>query len=278
MEILDASEVAAKISSIIQSSPDRRITGVRLGVAIRADVPGFNTRLYRCRNLREFINQYALGVRQVSQHGPEVIYGLVGEAGPTPTAWKVPTQAWRTFTNPHAKYALYANLATYDLTTFPLSVSVGTPWVRVPSCSEDAHIQIAKDFLATIPDPVRELLDKALHEQQWWYGFAIEARRLGYHPQWSSFRHRELWKILLTSLDGLAAAGASSVSGELMRDQQSPEPKDGKTGQSSGRPLSVDYDETLRKVVLAIVGRMPLSELREMRLPVGDIVEALQGK
>lgn len=178
VEIHSLDHIAAKITDFVASAENRQITGVRLGVQIRNEFPSFYPSAYYCKNLRQFISKNVPNVREAGQSGPDVIYGLVGDDVSQPTRWKVPPTAWRTFSNPNPRYNLHANLESFDVTTFPPGTQVGSPWVRIQSCSEALHMQIAKDFILTIPEPTRDLLQATLGEPKWWLSLSNKAREL----------------------------------------------------------------------------------------------------
>jgi hypothetical protein len=275
MDIADSQEVATRIVDLLGSAVNRQMTGVRLGVEIRNAFPYFSPTLYRCKNLRQFITMRVPLVKELGQSGPDVLYGLAGEEGPAPTRWKVPTPAWRTFTNPHPRYALYANPGTFQLTTFHPTACVEAPWVRVPSSTEEAHVQIARDFIATVPELLQQPLEKALLESKWWFAFVLEARQAGLYQQWSVFRHRELWKLLLSTLDGLPGGQQPSTPPADL--QASTNPGSRVTGVSP-QPLSTGADARLRQVVLTVIGKMATEDLKQLRLPVGDVLDAIAGE
>jgi hypothetical protein len=275
MDIVDYREVATKITELLDSAVNRQMTGVRLGVEIRNAFPYFSPSLYRCKNLRQFISKHVPSVKELGQSGPDVLYGLSGEEGPAPTRWKVPSQAWRTFTNPHPRYALYANVGTFELTTFHPTASVEAPWIRVPSSSDEAHIRIAKHFITTVPELMQQPLEKALEQPKWWFAFVLETRQVGLYQQWSVFRHHELWKLLISTLDNLDVRQSSAPVGERV-----PPPTGAASyvAPSSPVPLADCAETRLRKVVLAAVRKMTIEDLRQLRLPVGDVLDAIAGE
>jgi OST-HTH/LOTUS domain-containing protein len=276
MEKQDVEAIASKVVDLIQSTDARQITGVRLGVQIRGAFPSFSPSAYGCRNLREFIFKHVPRVRLVGQQtGPEIIYALAGEDTPQPARWKVRTQEWRTFVNPHPRYVLHANPQTYDVTTFPQKATVSPPWIRIESCSEAAHIDMAKEFLRTLSDVLREPMERTLQGYKWWFMFAVKARELGIYSQWSAFRHRELWKILLTELEQTENALAAP---ENVPPDTAIEVSVAKASPPEVSIPTDPNDELLRKVVLSVIGRMPIHQLRGLSLPVGDVMEAFQQK
>jgi hypothetical protein len=276
MEKQDIEAVASKVVDLIQATDARQITGVRLGVQIRNAFPSFSPSAYGCRNLREFIFKHVPKVRLVGQQtGPEIIYVLAGEDSPQPARWKVRTQEWRTFVNPHPRYALHANPQTFDVATFPQKATVSPPWVRIESCSETAHVDMAKEFLRTLSDALREPMERTLQEHKWWFMFTVKARELGIYPQWSAFRHRELWKILLTALEQTENALPAT---ETTPPEEATTIEPVFTKASDQEILPDSDDDVLRRVVLSVIGRMPVHQLRELSLPVGDVMKALLQK
>lgn len=274
-DTLSIEQVSSQIVELVKSSKNQVITGVRLGVEIRVSFPSFFPQVFRCRNLREFIVRHVPEVKQVGQSGPEIWYGLASDTTPASTRWKVPTSSWRTFTTPHPRYALYANVSTFDVATFPQSVPVGTPWVRVQSCSESEHLRIAMDFLPTIEAGQREALERVLQEPRWWDGFAMETRRLNISQQWISFRHRELFKALMTALDASLTSSGIEVAPVQYSQLVDTVARQDSALRPDARPMSTSADDKLRKIVLAVIGKMTAHELKDLRLPVGDVLQAI---
>jgi len=137
-----------------------------------------------------------------------------------------------------------------------------SPWVQIPACSPVVHQEIASDFVGTVPNKtIRDELEKAFLHEVWWPVFFTLVGHLGLGKSWITFRRRRLWaefKKAITDLDiplrmivrtGLEQPGIS-------RSEQ-------------------DRESSIREITLRIVGRLPASELRNLRLPLGYVIDEL---
>jgi hypothetical protein len=141
-------------------------------------------------------------------------------------------------------------------------------------CSPDEHVRIARDFIATIQDEQKRAeLSTLVDQARWWLSIFGVSEKLGLLPDWNSFRNRALTELLNRRLDaiGLRTPGARSLSKKSLT-SASP------IGPVAPAPKPESPEGLLRETVLKAISTMPSSELRMLKLPVGDIFDALVGK
>jgi hypothetical protein len=142
--------------------------------------------------------------------------------------------------------------------------------VAVPPVTEEIHVQIARSFATGLHDAQkRAALEAVMGQPLWWTKFFPTALGLGLGVEWGAFRRRKLAEELERAL---AALRIPDRSGAQRRDLFPPPPS----------PLlataaeSVPEDERLRRIVLNVVRRLPSADLRALRLPIGDVLDAIK--
>lgn len=280
---MDASEIGTEISRLVQTSPNGQILGSALAVLVKRFHPDFRAEDFGCRNLRDFIRMYSKGVFEIAKRGTDVLYSAsllpaMSEGSTRAQEFRdmhavpahpprpiLPTQAWKTFTSPNEFYRLFANRASGEFRVLrrgdpPLS----EPWVLVQSCLPSVHLQIARDFTENLSDEVAKIeLAKVLGLESWWTHFFLAARRFGLEREWSAFRRRKLHAELDQQLKSLGVPLPVSP-----RRANSP-------AKSFAVPPPVVDDMFLRRIASAVIGKLPSSDLREVWLPLGYVLDEI---
>jgi len=286
--MLDATVIAADLSRLVQNSPQQKILGSALAVLLKRGYPDFRPEDYGCRNLREFVRRYVREVFEGGRKGSDVLYS----AALLPTMAEEPARAqeftkiseapsfirrshvdpavWKTFASPNAPYRIYANRETGELRVLQAQrIAPEGPWVQVSSCPAETHLQIAKEFLSGLADePAKAQLTKILDLDSWWDHFFFSARNFGVEKQWSAFRRRRLRDELVKQLQTLGVPLTASVRPAV------PEPPTGVIELQTAE----ENDSRLRAITSGIIRRMPVSDLREIWLPLGYVLDELGKK
>lgn len=128
------------------------------------------------------------------------------------------------------------------------------------------HLQIAREFVATLPESKKATLLNTLAEPMWWLSFFSTTRRMAVGNEWNSFRRKRLLHELYSALDSFGIPRRGPRSRTTFDLRTAPNPK-----------LAADIkdERILREAIARAVGGLPLSELRALRLPVGDLLDAL---
>jgi hypothetical protein len=178
---------------------------------------------------------------------------------------------WKAFTNPASVYRVHANQETGELRSEPLSSVPAPPWVTVQPISEEVHIQIARNFAAGLRDAQkRAALEAVMNQPVWWTKFFPTAMDLGLGVEWGAFRRRKLAEELEKAL---AALRIPERAGARQRDVVQPSRHPLPATVSEPLPQG---DDQLRRIVLNVVKRLPSVDLRALRLPVGDVLDAIK--
>jgi hypothetical protein len=281
--MLDATVVAADLSRLVQNSPQQKILGSSLAVLLKRGYPDFRPEDFGSRNLREFIHRYAKEIFESGKRGSDVVYTsallpamteastrqqeLTGMSAAPAVSRRVAidSSVWKTFASPTAPYRIYANRETGELRVLHVHQSSPEgPWVPVPSCPAPKHLQIAREFIEGLSDePAKTQLTKILDLDSWWNHFFFSARNFGVERQWSAFRRRRLQDEFVQQLQSLGVP----VGGSLR-------PVVATVPAEAAQPVVVqDGDSPLRAIAAAVIRRMSISELREIWLPLGYVVD-----
>ena len=273
-------EVSARILALAGESPSKTISGGSLSELLKHTFPGFSVSAYGTKNLRAFIRDHLLGrLNEVGRVGTDIVYGLPGVTPPqtqlTPTSNnKIAQDVSRVFRSPNAPFELHAHRDTGVLKVVEMGAPVPDGWVRIKPASPDAHKQIARNFASGLSDEHRAYLTRILDEypNAWWPKFSIYVQEKNLYRQWLAFKGNQLRLMLgteLTSL-GVMRAGMQEFAPTKETKQQEPEPRPDAIGDNPP-----PYDD-LRDAIVRVVQGLPLSELRGLRLPVGEVYDALK--
>lgn len=289
-------EVSSNISSLVESSRDQKITGAQLSALIRHKFPDFSPGRHGCRNPRDFIRRFAPAITEVGRSGADIIYGVrrptdtpkssYADTPPPPTAPPgatgprldayISSTVWKTFVTPFSPFKLYANTETGALEVIPPGGEpLQAPWVQIPPCPAEIHRQIARDFIASLPDePSRKALESTLGQPGlWWNSYYSVTQQLGLEWRWRQHRRRRIVHELESSLKehGVPLAGMLAASSTRRTTPQ----------QLPARPPRTEdlsEESRLRSLAIGVVRNMQISELRELKVPLGHVADALAVK
>jgi len=175
---------------------------------------------------------------------------------------------WKTFSSPGNPFQLYLNPASGLVRVLSPQGQPDSSWVKISPISADALLQIAKDFIATLPEPQRELLQNTLLQPKWWLPYFDVLRTLGLSFKWRFFKRRRVSQEFERSISNIPAP---SLVADVMSTSQRPEPAERLAEARS--PESV-----VRHVAIQVVGRMTETELRTLNLPLGYMVDVMAAR
>jgi len=282
----DSSVIAATISKSVAGSKTKTLTGAQLRFILKTAHADFVPLNYSARNLRAFIRQFVPDVVERGRAGADVVYGgKEPEQEPAPVeqislfdrgASSLPRtpldslltdpRVWKTFASPQSPWRLFLNLRSGVVKVInPTEAAPDvSPWVLIPPCPAEVLLQIARDFVATVPETFQPLLARTFEDKKWWLPFFEVLQALGLRPKWIPFRRRRIvveFERIITTLMRESPDGAQK---ELPRERQLPTPAAPAAGL-----------ETTRKLAIEAVGRMTEGELRSLNLPLGYVLDAL---
>jgi hypothetical protein len=272
--------VADKIIALADETVDKTITGSRISSLLDHFHPDFSPSEHGCKNLRAFIRKFLAGkLEEVGRSGTDIIYRIPGiaegeSAMQTPAARSsiargINQEAFRAFKSPNSPLELYANTTSGTLTVTLRGGGLEAPWVRIPPCPSETHLQIAKDFIAQLPDEAsKDPLTRVLQDKAWWIPFWATARELRLDRRWLSFKDDRLIRELENAL---AIHGITVRSDPPLREAA---PTPASPQKPNVQQLPTTQDE-LRKALLKAIAALPFSELRTIKLPIGDVIDAI---
>jgi len=294
MESIEA--VASQVVSCLTKTPARKMRGSQLAGLLKYHFPDFTPAAHGCRNFREFIKKYVPGAFELERSGMDFVYGvssppLTDDApkeaitavkssgsphvrGSAATSPRIDYEAFRVFKSPNCPLSLLADTRTGALRVQASNLPFENPWVRVPPCSPESHKKIALDFVTQLIDEgqrseLAQLIARS--PQSWWFSFWRRIGELGLVNQWSTFRKSRLMAEMEASLVqlGLPVKGGQAAPSGLQRTPRSVP--------AGLQPTDNVQDEAfIRSLVARVINTISLAELRSLRLPLGDIVDALK--
>jgi hypothetical protein len=275
----------------VESAPERRLRGSELALRLRVRHPDFNPTQYGVLKLKQFIEKYAPRLRLAGWSGGDPLYGLAEEghnaARPVravPTLQTESSSLWRVWASPRSAYAIAIDRQTLEVRRV-VAGQTGESEVEIAPARPEVHLQIARKFLSSevgaLPEELRQTLEGILRENdpRWYERWATELGRVPELPrQWLIYRRRSLEREMETALAqaGLEQAGISKV----MKSIVGLRPVDAVPAPE--RLVSTTTTETsdkqLVRIIQEVVARMNERELRDLKLPVGVVIDVVAGR
>ncbi len=267
-------DIADAIREIVREAG--RVTGAQLAVALRRRVPGWKPSEFGVRTQRAFISTHVPDVVVVARSGLDTVYGRK-DAEPKPEGAS-PSAAdfWRIWVSPNSPFAIWVDRTDYGLHAAPRRSLVPPEQLLLEPPPIAAHRQFAREFLADFSGPMRDDLQAALADpsnewRQRWYG---ALRNTEYLRAWNAFRRQRFEDLLATSLQ-MAGIDASHIEGILNLVKKSHVSNVEPQLRPSAPAPSNLTDPDLRSLVVDVIRNMSTTELRELRLPVGLVLDAI---
>lgn len=270
-------EVAEWIAAAVEAGP---VQGSQLAQDLRRRFPDWVPQQEGARNLRDFVERLVDGVSVVGMSGMDVVYGATemrpesGIAMPIPAASSSSAvNLWRTWVSPGGPYSLSVDPVEGDVTQTLRSELPASGRVRVDPAPHGFHQQVARDFAASRPENEGELLPAIGTSEGWWRSWLQILKSLGLENVWHEHRTAALEARLIESLEeaglsgeGLQRAVARVVADRSARRQASPTGRDRSPG---------DERAALLHVLEAAIRKMDLSDLRELKIPIGVLLDVV---
>jgi|GEM_PF-4081229 len=272
-------DVSTRILALAEESPNKTISGGRLSELLKHHVPGFNLNDYGAKNLRAFIRDHLSGkLNELGKVGTDIVYGLPG-AVPAETQQKgasnakITQEVARVFRSPNAPFELHANRDTGLIRVVEKGSAIQDSWVRVTPASSETLREIARGFASEMPEDDRRQLMRIFDDypNAWWPRFSIYIQEKNLCKQWIGFKSRRLNSALEVELHnlGIIRTGITQVASE-------PESRPQAFIPHADSIEDASPSDELRDVILRVVQKLAISELRELKFPVGDVYDALK--
>lgn len=269
---MDLSEAVSAVSALVRDAGD--ITGAQLSPALKARLPDFNPRNFQVASLRQFIAQHVSSVAVVGRAGLDPIYRWNQLPAPQP-AVGTRGNLWQTWVSPNAPFVLAIERERGEVTTCARGTTSAAGVVHLPAPSVAFHRQMALDFLdqQSHTGDIEALRVLARDEQQatWWQPWFAAVRKMGLGKDWNTYRITHLRNALE---EQLTKAGLPHHAVEKALSVIRPPAQ-----HSVSEPVCVATAEhegasELQRVAIATVLRMSDDELRELKLPLGLVLDA----
>lgn len=267
----EKSEVIEAVRRLVDEAGE--ILGSKLAMDLKAAVPDWSAEEFGARSLRDFIVSNVDGVVVAGRSGMDVVYSTSApKDGPPARAAKAEpaADAWRAWVSPNSPFALAFNTANGNTVLIKRAAAVPEGHVRIEPTTVEEHRAIARDFLDSVAEPARDTLRAIVDspDEQWWRRWLAELKKLGDLATWNTFRHERLRELLKARLDasGLDETARSTAAGTVAQSRQ-PRPRK--------RSRAPQTRNDVRVVVAAVIEKMSEEDLRDLKLPVGLVLDVL---
>jgi hypothetical protein len=299
--VTDEKEVISLVVRLLSNDGNPRpIRGNQLSATVTTFLPDFKAENFHCRNLRDFLKKYAANeVMEIGKAGMDVVYGLrsVGQqqplfeasTPPPPPATTLDSRAplnqlladrriWKTFVTPESPFRLFLSPSTKRITVLSPGYTPDPSWIEVPRISADILLQIAKDFIAQLPDVQQGPLATAIEQPRWWIGFFELLNTLGLRMRWIYFRRRRIAEEFERAMPTLPPPESAPAQVRVTNAVLGiPAPAVHAAPPALER-APVPQKSLLRQIASDAVQRMTDTELRALNLPLGYVVDALTAR
>lgn len=276
---IDLTSVSSTIENIVDA--ESPVLGSLLSAKLKERVPDWDPAIFQVRSLRAFIEKYIPTVDVVGRAGMDVIYAVKGStaASTTKNVDSFGGNPWRAWMSPNGPHALAIDKSGCQIRLVPRGTTVSDGEILVLPASSQVHLEAARSFLSQLPDPVQAELKPIVERaaDDWWQEWMGKLRGTAYLADWSTFRHKQLEICLIRRLqsDGMSETSADRVLRLIQ--EQSAANRASKNPPAMRKNITAD-DAFLRQVVLAAIQDMTAAELRDLRLPLGRVLDALAAK
>jgi hypothetical protein len=265
--------IADTILEIIDAAANKQVLGTKLASLLSART-NFTSSVHG--KLREFVDKNTPDVVRIAPSGKDWIYGRKGvQSKVLPAAtFRLSEPVWKTYASPSSPYTLFANKSTGELCVIPpRGTPLVEPWVRIPACPPDVHLEIAKAWVAGLASDHKRLMLEGVLEsgsgpQSAFYQSVVTLKLI---PEWQVFRRTRISEHFESILRG---SGVPLIA-PILPTPPASIPKLEPQQSASSLPASEVAESRLREVVLAAVRRMADTELRALPIPVGYVFDIL---
>ncbi|MBX9775228.1 MAG: hypothetical protein K2Y71_12540 [Xanthobacteraceae bacterium] len=279
-----------------------RVTGSQLRQLVDATCPGFDVKTAAGTNVGALTTllkrHYNDIVHLVGKAGGDNIF-LIGGADPNPVqaaAAPRPVSLWTAFASPALGHEVVYDRDQKSLTTQVKGATLLQSQVRLAAPSNEEFHAIAQEFIQSAPTDMQEQLQKILglgdRFYLSWISF-LKVRDTAVYHRWGLFRVKRIVDLLRNRLvEAKVPVEEVDKAVELLGSQQQAAyqeraqairqymaPPESPPAQGSSLPVQVSKPEpadveNARAVAIAAIKNMSLTEIRQITLPLGAIIDA----
>lgn len=268
-------EIADAIRSQVATGP---LAGSRLAGSLKSQFPDWNPADFGVRTLREFVTSLVPGVVVAGRSGMDVVYALEGADVPGPPPPNPVGDFWRIWVSPNSPYAIGVDRSNLAVRAVPRAAEAEPGLLILAPPSPEVHRTIARDFLSKLPPEDRVSLEAAVDSphEQWWQEWNQALTEPDLAESWNRYRHGAFDACLAEALiaEGLEQPAVETVLETLRRQRASRTTARIKEARGTESQYPGDRDELVR-IVTGAVQRMSATELREIKLPLGVVLDML---
>lgn len=266
----DKTEAVAAIRRLVAEAG--KIQGAKLALALKAIVPDWNAADFGARSLREFVLSNVEDVVIAGRSGMDVVYAISAPDKPASIGAQAESvsDAWRAWVSPGSPYALAFRRDDGSAMLIDRTATPPDTYSRIEPTSVEEHRTIAREFLDQLVLPGKAGLQEIVEspDSQWWRSWLGEIKKLDELASWNAFRHERLLELLVARLEaaGFDASTRTSAAEAVKRSRQRRPSR-----QVHAQPSRTD----LSRVVTAVIGKMSTEDLRNLKLPIGLVLDVL---
>ena len=294
MTATDFDHALVVLASALTEQAEDTITGSRLGELITKVAPSINVRDVvgvpaGPGALSKFIDQHLSQLLQRSgRKGGDVEYRII-RAGDSaaPGGDLDPPNTWSAFASTSERQNLYVGLPSLDLQVRPNDGTAPPEGLRkIRSVTQEDLDRIRQQFLDDLSaDAALEGQKSALAETKDYTSWLATLRAIGNseYVRWGQFRRQQLESIFADRLHELGIDGeqARVLLERLQSAQRSAAQRRASLRQAAPTTPAASQEpgvseEFFRNTLIAALSRMSISELRQLHLPYGAVIDAMR--
>jgi hypothetical protein len=151
------------------------------------------------------------------------------------------------------------------------------PWIVIRKPTTEEHLAIARAFVDSLHENLREPLNRVLSEPKWFLRFSPTARGFGLGAAWAAFRTARLKDIFENEMKSLGIPERKPSPRVDIPDHSPVRSNEAAAALSHRResPRDDDKERALRRLVQLVISDLPISDLRALSLPVGRVFDHL---
>ena len=263
---------------ILDAVRDRPIQGSQLAQLIRAQYPDWSAEVCGARNLRDYVERLVDGAGVVGRSGMDVVYGITNPGGASTDPMPAETPAtevnlWRIWVSPNSPYALSIDKASGVVSQVNRSAAATQEGaLRLEPAPFKIHEAVARDFAARIHDERDISLPSTGGPDGWWFDWQKALKGLGLDASWHEHRASSLETALETAL---AELGLSDEAKEMAFARIVEDRSIRRRSAASHASERTGSRTDLEAIALAAIPKMSSSDLRELKIPLGIVLDVL---
>ena len=277
---MNVKEAASLVSDIVGGEGE--ILGAHLAHVLKEREPDWDVHRFSCSSLSNFIAQHVQSVYVSGRSGRDYIYKRTPEGEPSVT---IPNpNFWRAWVSPNGRYVLVIDPATGKVQAQARKALTPAGHLRLAPPGIVVHQELAREFLKKTSADTDGKLEALIVSDKptWWQAWYGALQDIGLASQWNAFRRQQLQLALRREIEALQLSppgGDVALSEICGTDNFGQSKQSDTTGEHT--IITGERIDTLaraRTVAIRAIEQMSEQELRELRLPLGLILDIVRAK